>query len=263
MADHFMRYRPGIEVGAGTIAEAWTTLTAIATCTTRIGVGTLVLGNTYRHPAVVANMAASLDQVSGGRLVLGLGAGWQENEHVAYGIELPPPRQRLDRHEEAVRLIRLLLTEEVSDFAGEYYQLIEARCDPHPVQTRLPILLGGSGERRSIPMAARLADEWHSWADPEVFRHRTGILDRHLELAGRDPRDVRRLTGQVVRVVDGDPVPNGDDIIGPPAYVLDQLADYQAAGVDEMILRDHAAVPLDQARDELARLVQDVLPAVP
>ena len=249
-------------MAAGPIAEAWTTLTAVATFTTRIGVGTLVLGNTYRHPAVVANMAATLDHVSGGRLVLGLGAGWQENEHVAYGIELPSPRQRLDRHEEAVRLIRLLLTEDVSDFAGEYYRLTGARCDPHPVQTRLPILLGGSGERRSIPMAARLADEWHSWADPEVFLHRTGILDRHLELAGRDPRDVRRLTGQVVRVVDGDPVPDGDDIIGPAAYVGDRLAAYRDAGVDEMILRDRAAVHVDRACEELARLATDVLPAM-
>ena len=261
VVDHFMRFGQGAEVIAGPVAEAWTTATAVAMCTSRIGIGTLVLGNSYRHPAVVANMAATLDQVSAGRLVLGLGAGWQQNEHLAYGIPLAPPRLRLDRHEEAVQVIRLLLTQEESSFAGQHYTLARARCDPRPLQARLPILLGGSGERRSIPMAARLADEWHSWADPELFRHRTGILDHHLELAGRDPGEVRRLTGQVVRVVDAAPDPDPDDIIGPADHVIERLAAYQAAGVDEMILRDRAALPVSHACDGLSRLASDVLPA--
>ena len=154
--DHFMPYHPTAAV-PGPVHECWTTLSALAVAVTRIGLGTLVLGNTYRHPAVVANMAASLDQVSNGRLLLGLGAGWQANEHVAYGIELQGPGSRLDRFEEALQVVSLLLRSEETSFNGSYYKMDGARCEPAPVQMPLPLLVGGAGERRSIPLAARYA----------------------------------------------------------------------------------------------------------
>jgi F420-dependent oxidoreductase-like protein len=262
VVDHFMPFAPGVETVSGPVLECWTSLTALVGETSRIRLGTLVLGNTYRHPAVVANMAATLDQVSGGRLVLGLGAGWQENEHVAYGIELPPPRERLDRHEEAVQIIRSLLTEEVTNFAGRHYRLSDARCEPRPVQPRLPILMGGSGERRSIPMAGRLADEWHSWANPDTFSRRCGVLDDACSAAGRSPDEVRRVTGQQIEVRPH-VVDDGDDIIGPVTHVLDRLGAYDESGADEMIVRDHARLPVREALANLTSLGGDVVPHLP
>ena len=137
------------------------------------------------------------DHVAGGRLTLGLGAGWQQNEHTAYGIELPPVRQRLDRFEESTRVIRALLSGGSVDFDGAHFQLADARCDPTPVQQPLPLLVAGAGERRTIPIAARHGDAWHAWADPSEFRRKSAVLDEACSVAGRDPASVRRLTGQV------------------------------------------------------------------
>jgi F420-dependent oxidoreductase-like protein len=260
--DHFMPYDPSVAV-PGQVHECWTILSALAAVTTRIGLGTLVVGNTYRHPAVVANMAATLDQISGGRLLLGLGAGWQPNEHAAYGIELPNPGRRLDRFEEAVQVISLLLRFEVSNFAGAHYRLTQARCQPAPVQTPLPLLVGGAGVRRTIPLAARYADAWHTWATPPEFQRKSDILDEACLVAERTPPDVRRLTGQVVRVLArSSPVDDDSDIIGTPAFVAHRLNGYQEAGVDEFIVRDHAATPLPDAVESMSVLATEVIPAL-
>jgi F420-dependent oxidoreductase-like protein len=260
--DHFMPYHPAAAV-PGPVHECWTTLSALAVAVTRIGLGTLVLGNTYRHPAVVANMAASLDQVSGGRLLLGLGAGWQENEHLAYGIELEGPASRLDRFEEALQVVSLLLRSEVTSFNGSYYRMDGARCEPAPVQTPLPLLVGGAGERRSIPLAARYADAWHSWTTPPEFRHKSSVLEAACAAAGRAPSDVRRLTGQVVRVLaHGEPLDDDFDIIGSSTFVAERLTAYQEAGVDEFVIRDHAAIPLADAIESVGLLASDVVPAL-
>jgi F420-dependent oxidoreductase-like protein len=260
--DHFIPYDPSRAV-PGAVHECWTTLTALAASTTRIGLGTLVLGNTYRHPAVVANMAATLDQVSGGRVLLGLGAGWQPNEHTAYGIGLPDPGPRLDRFEEALQVISMLLRSEVSDFDGVHYRLIGARCQPAPVQAPLPLLVGGAGERRTIPLAARYADAWHTWATPTEFRRKCDILDEACAAAERAPSDVRRLTGQVLRVLArGTPVDDESDIVGERAHVVDRLHAYVEANVDEFIVRDHAATPVADALVSMSMLGSDVIPAL-
>jgi alkanesulfonate monooxygenase SsuD/methylene tetrahydromethanopterin reductase-like flavin-dependent oxidoreductase (luciferase family) len=183
--------------------ECWTTLSALATQTTAIRVGSLVLGNTYRHPAVVANMAATLDQVSGGRVVLGIGAGWQPNEHTAYGLGLPAIGDRIDALDEACAVIRSLLDRPRSTVAGAAYRLTDAPCDPKPLQSRLPLLVGGGGERRTLAVAARHADVWHTWADPASFRHKNIVLDRHCEAVGRDPGGIARATGGTVTVWSG------------------------------------------------------------
>ncbi len=260
VADHFMRHHP-TRVSPGPVQESWTTLSALAAITTQIGLGTLVLGNAYRHPAVVANMAATLDQLSGGRLLLGLGAGWQANEHMAYGIELRPPSTRMDCFEEALQVISLLLRSDLASFDGSYYTLRDARCEPGPLQRPLPLLIGGAGERRSIPLAVRYADAWHAWSTPEQFRHKSAVLDAACLADGRAPSDVRRLTGQVIRILDSrDTVGDEDDIIGSVAAVTEQLAAYQAAGVDEFVVRDDAAIPLPEAMDTLSHLASDVAP---
>ena len=260
--DHFMPYDPSGAV-PGEVLECWTVMTALAAATARIGLGSLVLGNTYRHPAVVANMAAALDQVSGGRMLLGLGAGWQRNEHTAYGIDLPDPGDRLARFEEAVQVISLLLRSEVSNFAGTHYRLTQARCEPSPVQSPLPLLVGGAGERRTIPLAARYADAWHTWAAPHEFQRKNEILDEACVAAGRDPSVIRRLTGQVLRVLArGDPVDDASDIIGTPEFVTERLNNYRDARVDEFVVRDHAATPLADALESVTLLADEVVPVL-
>ena len=244
VCDHFI---PADREGADTsgfMLEAWTVLAGLAALTDRIGLGTLVLGNTYRHPAVVANMAATLDRLSEGRLVLGIGAGWQRNEHEAYGIALPDPAQRSDQLEEACEVIRSLLTNERTTFSGEWYQLTDARCDPKPVQTRLPLLVGGAGEKRTLRTAARWADEWHDWCTPEEFRHKNEVLDGHCAAAGRDPATLRRATGGHLGV-DG---------------AVELLEEYRDAGAAEFIVRDNRAEQVEQSSENLSRLSADVFP---
>ena len=147
--DHFMPHHADGLPRPGDVSECWTTLSALAGITSHVRLGSLVLGNTYRHPAIVANMAATLDQISGGRVVLGIGAGWQRNEHVAYGIRLPDPAERIDALDEACAILGMLLHEGSCTFSGNTYRLQDATCEPVPVQRRSPLLVGGggSGER--------------------------------------------------------------------------------------------------------------------
>ena len=186
----------------------------------------MVNGVPYRHPALVANMAASLDIVSGGRLELGLGAGWNEQETKAYGIDLLPMGQRMDRFEEAVEVIDSLLVHEFTTFQGKYFQLEQARCEPKgPQRPRPPIVIGGGGEKRPLRIAARFAQHWNlPFATPEVFRKKNEILLAHCEAVGRDASLIMRSV-QIESTADQD-----------PAEVADSAAALFAAGVDQVIL---------------------------
>jgi alkanesulfonate monooxygenase SsuD/methylene tetrahydromethanopterin reductase-like flavin-dependent oxidoreductase (luciferase family) len=161
--------------------------------------GTLLTGIHYRHPAVLANMAATLDIVSGGRLELGIGAGWNEQESCAYGIDLGTPAQRSDRLEEACQVLTGLLSpQETTTFKGRYYELTDARCSPKPVQQpHPPICVGGSGEKRTLRTAARFAQHWNfDGGTPEQFSRAREVLHQHCADAGRDPAEIL-LSGQV------------------------------------------------------------------
>ena len=210
----------------GPCLEAWVTLSALAQATSRIRIGCMVNGVPYRHPALVANMAASLDIVSGGRLELGLGAGWNEQETKAYGIDLLPMGQRMDRFEEAVQVIDSLLVHEITTFQGKYFQLEQARCEPKgPQQPRPPIVIGGGGEKRTLRIAARFAQHWNlPFATPEVFHKKNEILLAHCEAVGRDSSLIMRSV-QIESTADQD-----------PAEVADSAAALFAAGVDQVIL---------------------------
>ena len=188
--DHF--YPILQEDRTGPCFEGWTMLAALATITRRIRLGVMVTGNPYRHPAVLANMAASVDVISDGRLELGIGAGWNEEESAAYGIDLPSLRERFDRLEEACEVIDLLLTKETASFTGRYYQLADARCEPKPVQRpRPPIVIGGGGEKRTLRIAARWADQWNvPAASAEVLAHKIEVLHGHCADVGRDPAEI-------------------------------------------------------------------------
>lgn len=198
--DHFY---PIFSDPAGPCLEGWTLLSALAETTERLRIGVMVTGTTYRHPAVLANMIATVDHVSGGRLDVGLGAGWNGDEHVAYGIPLPDLKERFDRFTEYVEVVHRLLTETEADHAGAHFTLTAARCEPKPVQRpRPPFVIGGRGERRTLPIVARWADVWnYPSGSAEDFGMRLRLLrelspDRHVEASvqvdvGRDlPRAV-------------------------------------------------------------------------
>ena len=220
--DHFY---PIIGDGDGPCLEAWVTLSALAQATSRIRIGCMVNGVPYRHPALVANMAASLDIVSGGRLELGLGAGWNEQETEAYGIDLLPIGQRMDRFEEAVEVVVSLLSNEFTTFRGKYFQLEQARCEPKgPQQPRPPIVIGGAGEKRTLRIAARFAQHWNiSFVTPDQFIKKNEILLTHCESVGRDSSLITRSV-QIISGADQDPV-----------EVADEAAALFAAGVDKVI----------------------------
>ena len=220
--DHFY---PIIGDGDGPCLEAWVTLSALAQATSRIRIGCMVNGVPYRHPALVANMAASLDIVSGGRLELGLGAGWNEQETEAYGIDLLPIGQRMDRFEEAVEVVDSLLSNEFTTFRGKYFQLEQARCEPKgPQQPRPPIVIGGAGEKRTLRIAARFAQHWNiSFVTPDQFLKKNEILLTHCESVGRDSSLITRSV-QITSGADQD-----------PAEVADDAAALFAAGVDKVI----------------------------
>jgi F420-dependent oxidoreductase-like protein len=185
--DHFYAYRGELDQP---VLEAWTVLAAMAASTKRLKLGALVLGNTYRHPAILANMAATLDRISDGRLELGIGAGWMQAEHEGYGIPLPSARERIDRLEEAVQVLRLLFTQSRANFDGRYYQLHDAICEPKPIQKPYPpFLIGGRGERRTARIAAKYADIWHGDQPVNVSR-KIRIVREHCQAVGRDPAEI-------------------------------------------------------------------------
>ena len=187
--DHFY---PIYSDPTGPCLEGWVTLTALAQATRRLRLGTLVTGIHYRHPAVLANMAAALDIVSGGRLEIGIGAGWNEEESGAYGIRLGTPKERSDRFEEACEVIVGLLSDDTTSFRGTYYELTGARCNPKPVQRpHPPICIGGNGERRTLRTAARFAQHWNFVGGTvEEFAHKREVLHEHCANLGRDPEEI-------------------------------------------------------------------------
>lgn len=258
-ADHFM---PSGRDNSGPTNESWTFVAALAALVPRVRIGHLVAGNTYRHPAVVAKMAAGIDHVSGGRFVLGLGAGWQENEHRAYGIPLYEIGERLQRLDEACQVVRGLLREERTTFPGKYYQLEEAPLSPKPIQPALPIMIGGGGERVTLRIVARYADEWNVWGTPELLRQKMEILDRHCAEVGRAPEEVQRSAVALVDFGDADqpklPLPA---VIGPGTDAIRAAIEaYTADGVDEFIVPDfNLGATVDDRKRLMDRFRKEIL----
>jgi F420-dependent oxidoreductase-like protein len=171
--------------------EGWITLTALLHETERLRGGVLVTGMVYRHPGVLANMASTLDITSGGRLELGIGAGWNEEECTAFGIELGTMRERFDRFEEGMHVLESLLVNDRTTYEGTYYQLHEAMNNPKPVQAKLPICIGGRGRKRTLPMTARFADHWnYAGNDPAEFAELLDVLHRACADIDRDPGEI-------------------------------------------------------------------------
>lgn len=240
-ADHFM---PNAVDTSGPTSECWTTLAALAARVPRIRLGALVTGNTYRHPAVLAKMAANVDNISEGRCVLGIGAGWQENEHAAYGIPFHTLGGRMRRLEEACEVVTGLFANEKTNFQGRYYQMTDAPLAPKPVQSPLPLLIGGGGEKQTLRIAAKYATDWNVWGTPELLTAKQVILDEHCRAIGRNPREVQRGANALLVLSDdpetvermraaGRPV-----IAGNAEQVRAVIQAYVDAGVDEVVIPD-------------------------
>lgn len=189
---NFDHFEPIFSDRSGPCLEAWTMLAAMAAHTSRLRLGCQVTGMPYRHPSVLANMIATTDIVSGGRLIVGLGAGWNADESRALGIHLPPLRERFDQFEEGVQVIIGLLSQERTSFDGQHFTLHDAWCEPKPIQRpHPPIAVGGNGERRTLRIVARYAQHWNSTApDVAVWQQKRAVLERHCADVGRDPSEI-------------------------------------------------------------------------
>lgn len=188
--------------------EGWSILAALLAQTRRIRAGLMVTANTFRHPAVLAKMATTVDRISGGRLEVGLGAAWFEAEHEQYGLPLPPMKERMGRLEEACRVLKALWTERRATVDGRFYQVRAAYHEPKPVQRpHPPLVIGGKGEKVLLRIAAQHADEWNLvQGTPEEFRRKSGVLDEHCRAVGRDPARIARSVQFLPEAMQGDVV---------------------------------------------------------
>jgi F420-dependent oxidoreductase-like protein len=276
VSDHFM---PNTKDREGPVLEAWSTLTALAATVPRMRVGTIVLGNPYRHPAVLAKMAAQVDIVTEGRLLLGLGAGWQRNEHEAYGIPYGTMRERLEKLDETCEVIRSLWTKHRSDFNGRYYQLSNAPLEPKPVQKPYPeLMIGGGGERVTLRIVAKHADHWNVWGGPKILARKTAILEEHCRNVGRDSRtigrsvnmalqftdkqsDVDRLAETVVSRLGSNPDDARDTCLaGTPEQIRQRVVELQQAGATALFIPTFLR-PYDDLLRDIDRLMSEVVPA--
>ena len=252
IADHFLPPIGDRDEGKNCF-EAFTLLSVAAGMTRRVELGTLVLGNTYRNPALVAKMAATLDQASRGRLVLGIGAAWFGREHAAYGWDFPSMRERSDRLEEACKLIRTLFTAPGPvDFQGRYYRVEQAPLVPGCCRKpHIPILVGGIGERRTLRTLARYGDVfnlngWELEMSLAAYRRKAEVIERHCAAVGRDPAEIRHTIHMPLRLAEaGDRPPAGGSqwrlgpglTPAPASFIVDRIGEFHDAGVDEIIFQ--------------------------
>lgn len=246
------------EIERGPVWDGWMTLMGWAGLTKHATVGCLVSGVGYRQPTLLVKMATALDHATDGRAILGLGAGWHAAEHRAFGFSYPSLGERLDRLEEAALISRQMLDGQPATVDGRWLRADGVRNEPRPVQDRLPLLVGGSGERRTLPIVARTADIWNGEGDPETFARKSALLDELCREAGRDPSSVRRTVGlppplirarrgEAVEVLtealvhqgsvhdDAHAAAEGSPFVGPGEQILDRLREYSAAGADEVM----------------------------
>ncbi len=244
--------------GQRPILECWTTLSALAVASSRIRLGTMVTSNAFRNPALVAKMAATVDVISGGRLELGLGAGVQKDEHEAYGFPFPKPNVRVERLKESVEIIKLLWTQEKATYTGKYNRILEAACEPKPIQTpHPPIIVGGVGEKHLLKVTARHADRFDFSYLPtlEMYKHKLEVLRKHCVTVGRDFNEIEKscwTEGQIilaqnkealeekVRRIKPKNVSRGDferaHFLGTPQELAARLQPYLELGVSYFML---------------------------
>lgn len=273
--DHFMPIQGD---PTGPCFEGYTLLAAMAAHTTKLRLGIMVTGVTYRHPALLANMAATIDHISGGRMELGIGGAWYELEHNQYGIPFPRAGQRLAMMGEAAQIVKSLWTQERTSFVGKHYQVIDARCEPKPLQQRIPLWIGGSGEKVTLRWVAREADGWNTIMGPlDEFEHKLSILSQHCTDVGRDVAEIRIQAG-LRAVIGGDEREAADQLAKSaegqnstaekmaaagvlaltPEQAVAYLKPYVALGVKDILLPGR--IPMDRRTLEL--FASEVAPAL-
>jgi len=266
-ADHYMENTDDKSFKPGPVHECWTVLPAIAAVTERVRLGPLVSPTSVHHPALLANRAGTLDQLSNGRFVLGLGAGWQINEHAAYGIELEVSGTRVSRFEESIQIIESLLTKDHTTFKGKFYEFTDAPCEPKPVQSPLPIAVG-TGSPRMLKITARHASDWNTWGAPELAAERHANFTRACESVGSDA-STKHTSVQAMFFLDG----NAAELTGSPMasrsiagsneQIIDALGQYAATGFKEVIIPDFTlGTNAKERRDAYARFRDDIIPNV-
>jgi F420-dependent oxidoreductase-like protein len=274
VTDHFMANTPE---KVGDNHEALAALAALAALVPRMRVGTIVLGNTYRHPAVLAKALTSIDIISGGRLVAGIGGAWQQNEHEAYGIPFHTVGERLARLDEACQILKALWTQDRVTFKGRFYQLQDAPLMPKPVQKPYPeLMIGGGGEKVTLKIAAKHADHWNTWGGPRILGAKNKILNDHCAAVGRDPKAILRSAVMPLVISDDraevekvrqlamkrmgfDETKAQDTILGGSvAQVTDTLGKMREAGVG-LLFVPTMFLPKDP-RPLLDKLMSDVAP---
>lgn len=260
--DHLMPVAGGgaeaLALDEGPVWDGWMTLAGWAERTRRVTLGCLVSGAAYRNPGLLVRMVTALDHASGGRAVLGLGAGWHAAEHRAFGYDYPTLRERLDRLDEAALICRRMLDGEAANMVGTWYSAHGARAEPAPLQAHLPLLIGGSGERRTLPLVARVADVWNGEGDPETYARKSSLLDGLCQRQGRDPASIGRTVGlpppliredrdEAVAELERRLVRHGlapeaaraasetSPLVGSVEQVVAHLRSYQTAGAHEVI----------------------------
>jgi probable F420-dependent oxidoreductase len=259
LADHYMPDTGDTTPARGDVYECWALLPALAAITERIRIGTLVSPTSVHHPALLAKRGATIDQLSGGRFVLGLGAGWQVNEHHAYGIELEPPGKRVSRFEEAIQVVRSMLSQDSTTFSGAYYDITDAPCDPKPVQAPLPILVGTRGPRM-LRITARYASEWNTWGAPDHAAVCRAALMEAADQVGRDPATMRTSVNAFIGLDQEAAPPGRGAIVGSAQELVDQLGRYAESGFDEFIVPDwNLGLESSKRADRLARIKTEVI----
>jgi F420-dependent oxidoreductase-like protein len=265
-SDHFLVPVPGSGLEIREALEGWSLITATAAVTNRLRLGILVTGNTYRNPALLAKMSATVDHISNGRFILGIGAAWFKQEHEAFGWEFPSIKERCDRLEESVELIKKLFTEEGPiDYNGHYYKLKKAYFSPACKQKpHVPIMVGGNGEKRTLRTLARFGDicniDFNLPGSPEIFKHKMEVIERHCEEFGRDPSKIKKTMLIPFRLENDEKKAKesrkrrGDWVLfGPKSFIIDRIQQYIDVGVEEIMLGGNPAKPeiFETIKDEI------------
>jgi F420-dependent oxidoreductase-like protein len=251
LPDHYVATPDGLDPSPKTpLLDGWTTLGALAQATARIRFGPMVASNTFRHPAVLAKMAASLDHLSGGRFELGMGIGWFDFEHECFGIPFPPVPERLRAFEEAIRIVLALWREPEVDFAGRFYTLRGAIAEPKPLQPGgPPLLIAASGEKVALRLVARHADHWNTYRPAEQYGHLARVLGEHCAREGRDPGAILRSAMMPVYLTEDDAVRGKLDrwgggpaarewfLVGSQAEIEDRIGRLVEAGAELVVVQ--------------------------
>jgi F420-dependent oxidoreductase-like protein len=283
-SDHFFPFAEPRERSA---LETFISFVMVAEESERIRFGPLVASMTFRHPSLLARMAAQIDELSGGRFICGVGAGWNVPEHESFGLPFPGVGERMDRLDESIRVLKALWGEGPANFDGKHYQLKDAVCYPKPVQSPLPMLVGGSGEKRTLRIVAEHADEWNFVAGGvDIYKQKREVLERHCVDVGRDPatiehsqmagfvigKDEATVTAHAEEIKVGNPMfarastdevmenlrARGGWLIGTPGEVVEELGRREEAGLSRVMLQHHA----QENFDVLELIATEILPQV-